>query len=114
MIKKKTNKKYTLFGYIIILLCLIVFFIILSINSYQNYQTFKNHKNYFNNTPIKIGSWMAPHTVLKHFNITQQSLFLLLNATNSSSNLISPISTICSNKKENCTLILEKLNNAVK
>jgi len=119
MVKKEKPKnkpmdkkmKFLIF-YSVLLTILIVFIAFSMLRSYNDYHAFKSHREYLrNNFPIQVESWMTPHTVLRRFNITSEDLFSTLNVTNSSFNLVKPISTICTEKKENCTIIVQKLNN---
>ncbi len=104
-------KKKGLMVYVILTICIVMLCILFASKSYETYHSFKNHRGYFKTTtnPL-IESWMTPHTVLRHFNLTSTELFGTLNVTNSSFNFAKPISTICSDKKVNCTAILLELN----
>lgn len=91
---------------------MIVFY---AVRSYVSYHSLKSHMDYFrSNSSLEIQPWMTPHAVIRHFNITPEDLFNVLNTINSSSNLRKPISTLCSEKKENCTMIVEELNTKVR
>jgi len=110
---KWKNRKIILYS--VVLICLLVILIVSAINSYNNYHAYKSQRDYLKNSySIKIESWMTPHTVLRHFNISQEDLLNILNITNTSLDFKKQISGICSKKKENCTLIVEELNKQVK
>ena len=113
---KQVNKpkKIFIFG-IIILICLLLLAVFFAVKSYKDYYSLISHKDYFkNNSSIEIEPWMTPHSILRHFNITQENLFNTLNTTNSNFNFRKQISSICSEKKENCTLVIEELNSKVR
>ncbi len=113
--KNAVKQKELLIIFLIILICLIFLVAFFAFDSYKDYSSFRIYKNYLkNNSSIEIQSWMTPYTVLRHFNITQEDLFKTLNTTNSTLNFRKQISSICSEKKENCTLIVEELNSKVK
>jgi len=93
----------------------IFFAVFILLNSaYSNFHEFKGQQNYIkeinNNSSAEIQSWMTPQSIITHFNISQQVLLNELNITYSKTNLRTPISKICKNKKLNCTTVIEKLN----
>jgi hypothetical protein len=115
----KKTKKSTKFKrgmiYFIILLAILLLLILLVRHESSSYRSWRGHQNYFkNNLSPKIETWMTPHTILRHFNISQNDLLQTLNVSDTISNLRTPLNQICIKNKMDCPLITDKLNNLVK
>lgn len=109
--KKKESK---LVFYVALLVAFMLAIFVLAHSAINDFNSFRTHQNYFRNNHPQIESWMTPNSVLRHFNVSESDLFRELNVTNSSKNLVTPISKICTTKKIDCQLLLERLNNLVK
>ena len=115
MAKQKKDNSKNLLVYILILIIIVLLAFILLRYSFTHYSSFRGHQDYFkNNTSPKIESWMTPSTVLRHFNISESSLFNELNITKTTANLRTPIANLCTNQKQDCSLVINNLNSMVK
>lgn len=114
MVKDKGSyKKYIIFGLLVVCVAIVVVFSFY--RAYVDYHSFRGHQNYIRNASnLSIQDWMTPHTVLRHFNVSEDYLLNQLNITNSSSDLRSPISKICVAKKIDCGALIVRLNEMVK
>lgn len=110
---KNQNEEYV-FALAITLLILIFIALFLSLRAEYYYDSFKTHEIYFKeNSSAIVESWMTPHTVLRHFNITQTTLFYALNISNSTTDLRTPISNLCVEHKIDCVSALNTINTEV-
>lgn len=115
----KKNKKYRSANAVIIYSVILIFLIALTFfffrNAFSNYHSFKEHRDYFRNNPSPaIESWMTPHSVLSHFNISGKDLFLQMNITYNRQNLRIPFSELCAKNKIDCPMLIKTLNEKVK
>lgn len=111
---RKSSNKREIAVYVVILIVLIILALVFLFYAFSNYHSFRTHQNYFKSSNVTIESWMTPHTILRHFNISESSLFSELGISNTTGNLRIPLSQICTEKKLNCTEVVDKLNSMVK
>lgn len=116
---KKGKKELRLLDKIIIyLVILIALFALLGLfirNANSDYSKFKDNKNYFKvNNDYEVQEWMNPQTILRHFPITENDLFNILNVSKTEQNLRTPLREICIKQKKDCNKVILDLNALLK
>jgi hypothetical protein len=113
--KKKKRDIKSIIPYILILIAIILLALFLINHVFSYYNIYRNHQGYFkNNTSVQIESWMTPHTILRHFNISEEDLFKELNISNNNGNLRTPLEQICKKEQIDCPLLIGRLNSLLK
>lgn len=108
---KKDVKENLVIIYLALLSIVIVIIILLILRASFNFHSFEQYKDYFkeNKNPI-ISDWMTPHTILRHFNITEKVLFSEMNLTKNEELMRTPLYRTCTKKKIDCKELVKKLN----
>ena len=106
---KKENKLIIYLAILFIIFLAVIFFFL---RAEFYYHSFVEHKKYLKENPqLTIQDWMTPHTVERHFNITQEEFSNETGIKSSIKDLRTPIKDLCIQYKLNCPVILDKLNN---
>ena len=108
------DKTFFIYLGIFIVIIIAAAFFIFSANN--NYHSFRGHQVYFRNNTngtIQIENWMTPQTIIRHFNITQNNLFEEIGITNSTTNLRTPLVTLCKSYNISCSTLIQRLNSQV-
>jgi hypothetical protein len=100
--------------YVILLLIIGAIIGILINHFVANLGFFRESKGYFEtNENTKIEKWMTPRTILRNFDISEETLLKELNITKDQKSMIMPLENTCRFKKINCDDLVEKLNSLV-
>lgn len=110
-------------GIILASACVIVFVLIIvfGIRAHSHYADLKNHRNYFSQANTPIQDWMTIHSVVRHYNLTEDEIYAEINV--SPSTLVNKlgienstvvdrltIKTICFQKHLDCNAVVNRLN----
>ena len=122
--KNKKDKRISWQTFIIILIGIVLLscIVLFSIRAYTHYTELEDHKDYFLQPGAPIQDWMTIHSIVRHYNLTEERIYTELNV--SPGTLISElgldnstvidrltIEKICVEKHLNCTVVVNRLNN---
>ena len=99
--------------YLYILVILILLAIIFSalFRAQEDYEEYKNIKAYFNQPNPPIQDWMNIKLISNNFNLSHQEIFDEMNVDGTKINPHISLNRFCKESHQNCTLLVEKLNN---
>ena len=97
--------------YLIIIFVLVVLIAIFLIRAYVHYVNLRIHRNYLRQPNAKIESWMSIHTVIRDFNLSNETiLFRELQINNSFANQRLTLDILCKKNHLNCSQVVDSLN----
>jgi hypothetical protein len=106
--KKKGRERML---YMAIITILVIIIILLLVRTYRQYETLKVHREYFRQQNLEIQPWMTVRTVIRHFNITEESLRRELRINNTVEIDRMTLQGICNKNHLNCSEAVNSLNN---
>lgn len=107
------NKQNTNYVYVVVILILIAILFSILFRAYGNYSAYKEHKTYFNQPNPQIQGWMSIKTIFNNFNLSSQEIFKETGVNETKINIHMSLNRFCREYRQNCTLLIEKLNNRV-
>lgn len=131
MAKKKHNQHLQ----ILIIVGIVILIGVFSYRLYTQYNTLRNHRDYIRQPDAEIQAWMSVNTVVRRFNISEDSILKEMNITKDQSMILrrfnvserfiereinmtsnqttirQTLANICKQNHLNCTDVIQRLNN---
>jgi len=106
-----SKEQRTTFIYLVMILIILALIFSALFRAQEDYEAYQETKEYFNQPDIQIQDWMNIKLISSNFNLSSQEIFVEMGVDGTKINPHMSLYRFCKEAHQNCTLLIEKLNN---